>query len=198
MARVFGLEVVRMADVDVLPYDFVQYGKEIIELTSKKPKIERKMCSPASAPDFHPALAAAQRLATAGAGLAARQQNPSGANAALNLMLVRADRALLLENGVPGRPWFRHAIYAPGKRAGYAAAVIPGVNDSIDEKDFAATQKQILALTDALNRAAAILESAKNSCPVARLGALRSPRGRATSLPNGKLTIRSSATGNPS
>jgi hypothetical protein len=37
--------------------------------------------------------------------------------------------------------------------------VIPGVNDSIDDKDFAATQKQILALTNALNRAAGIIES---------------------------------------
>ncbi len=81
----------------------------------------------------------------------------------MNLKLVRADRALLLENGLPGRPWFRHAIYAPGKRAGYAAAVIPGVNDSIDDKDFAATQKQTFALADALNRAAAILESYPSS-----------------------------------
>ena len=29
MARVFGLEAVRMADADVLPYDYEEYGKEI-------------------------------------------------------------------------------------------------------------------------------------------------------------------------
>src|SRR5947207_165836 len=29
MARVFGLEVVRMADADVIPYDYEEYGKEI-------------------------------------------------------------------------------------------------------------------------------------------------------------------------
>src|SRR4029077_2784856 len=29
MARIFGLEVLRMADADVLPYDYEQYGKEI-------------------------------------------------------------------------------------------------------------------------------------------------------------------------
>jgi len=28
MARVFGLEAVRMADADVLPYDYEEYGKE--------------------------------------------------------------------------------------------------------------------------------------------------------------------------
>ena len=162
MARVFGLEAVRMSDIDVLPYDLEQYGKEIGEYIGKA-EARAKEVFPVRAPDFHPALAAAQRLAAAGANLSARQKNPVAAGAGLNLKLVQADRALLLENGVPGRPWFRHAIYAPGKRAGYAAAVIPGVNDSIDDKDAAATEKQIQALTDALNRTAAILESAKSS-----------------------------------
>ena len=30
MARVFGMETIRMADADVLPYDYEQYGKEIV------------------------------------------------------------------------------------------------------------------------------------------------------------------------
>ena len=29
MARVFGLEALRMADADVLPYDYVAYAREI-------------------------------------------------------------------------------------------------------------------------------------------------------------------------
>jgi N-acetylated-alpha-linked acidic dipeptidase len=159
MARVFGLEVVRMADTDVLPYDFEEYGKEIGVYVEKAQERANNVFANPSA-DFQPALAAARRLAAAGAKLSTAQNHPAGAIANLNLKLVQADRALLLESGLPGRPWFRHAIYAPGKRAGYAAAVIPGVNDSIDDKDFAATQRQILALTNALNRAAKILEAA--------------------------------------
>jgi N-acetylated-alpha-linked acidic dipeptidase len=162
MARVLGLEVVRMSDTDVLPYDFEEYGKEIRVYVAKAKEHAASVFS-GSSPDFEPALAAARRLAAAGAKIYARQKRPTGAVAALNLTLVRADRALLLEKGLPGRPWFRHAIYAPGKRAGYAAAVIPGVNDSIDDNDFTATQKQILALTDALNRAAEILEGHPSS-----------------------------------
>jgi N-acetylated-alpha-linked acidic dipeptidase len=158
MARVFGLEVVRMSDTDVLPYDFEEYGKEIGVYIEKAEQRAKGVFS-APSPDFQSALAAARRLAAAGVKISARQKYPSGETASLNLKLVQADRALLLEKGLPGRPWFRHAIYAPGKRAGYAAAVIPGVNDSIDDKDFAATQKQILALTNALNRAAGIIES---------------------------------------
>jgi N-acetylated-alpha-linked acidic dipeptidase len=87
------------------------------------------------------------------------QQHPSAEVAALNKKLVEADRSLILPNGLPGRPWFRHAIYAPGRHAGYAAAVIPGVNDAIDDKDFAQTEKQISALALSLNRAAEALES---------------------------------------
>ena len=30
MARVYGLEVVRMSSADVLPYDYENYGKEIL------------------------------------------------------------------------------------------------------------------------------------------------------------------------
>ena len=158
MARVFGLEVVRMADIDVLPYDFDQYGKEIGVYIGKAEE-RAKSVFPKATPDFQPALDAAHRLAAAGARVSALQKHSPREVTSLNLKLVQADRALLLEKGLPGRPWFRHAIYAPGKRAGYAAAVIPGVNDSIDDKDFAATQKQLLALTNALNRTAKILES---------------------------------------
>lgn len=43
--------------------------------------------------------------------------------------------------------------------------MIPGVNDSMDDKDFAATQKQILALADALSRAAKILDTPTNPGP---------------------------------
>src|SRR5262249_8344687 len=135
MARIFGLEIIRMADADVLPYDFAQYGKEVNEYTAAAEKRAEAVFAGRS-PDFKPALAAARRLVIAGENVSALQKDPSADRAALNGKLVRADRALLLRSGLPGRPWFRHAIYAPGKRAGYAAAVIPGVNDSIDDKDF--------------------------------------------------------------
>jgi N-acetylated-alpha-linked acidic dipeptidase len=49
-------------------------------------------------------------------------------------------------------------IYAPGQYTGYAAVVIPGVNESIDAKDAQLTTSQLQVLTDALNRAATVLE----------------------------------------
>jgi N-acetylated-alpha-linked acidic dipeptidase len=158
MARIFGVEAIRMGDADVIPYDFEEYGKEIgVYITAAKQR--GAVVFTGRSPDFAPALAAARRLEAAGLNISVAQQHPSAEVAALNKKLVEADRSLILPNGLPGRPWFRHAIYAPGRHAGYAAAVIPGVNDAIDDKDFAQTEKQISALALSLNRAAEALES---------------------------------------
>ena len=73
-------------------------------------------------------------------------------------VLIAAERALLSPQGLPNRPWFRHLIYAPGQYTGYAAVVIPGVNESIDAKDAPLTAAQLQVLTDALNRAAGVLD----------------------------------------
>jgi N-acetylated-alpha-linked acidic dipeptidase len=73
--------------------------------------------------------------------------------------LREAERALLLPDGLPTRPWYRHAIYAPGRYTGYAAVVIPGVNEAIDAGDLERTRQQVAALAAALQRAANILEN---------------------------------------
>ena len=80
---------------------------------------------------------------------------------ALNTALRAVEGAMLTPEGLPNRPWFRHTIYAPGELTGYAAVVIPGVNEAIDEHDSGRAQSQIVALAAALNRAAATLEAVK-------------------------------------
>ena len=78
----------------------------------------------------------------------------------MNLILRNTERAFLID-GLPDRPWFKHSIYAPGEYTGYAAVVIPGVNEAIDKKDLTAMQQQLQLLTDAINRAADLLERVK-------------------------------------
>jgi len=53
-------------------------------------------------------------------------EESSASLGALEPALRSAERALLVPEGLPHRPWFRHAIYAPGEYTGYAAVVIPG------------------------------------------------------------------------
>ena len=63
------------------------------------------------------------------------------------------------EAGLPNRPWYRHTIYAPGEFTGYAAVVIPGVNEAIDAKDAGRAAQQLSVLTQALDLAARTLDA---------------------------------------
>src|ERR1700688_4578057 len=50
---------------------------------------------------------------------------PPGKLAAVNRILFRTERALTIDPGLPGRPWYRHRIYAPGLYTGYEAKTLP-------------------------------------------------------------------------
>ena len=158
MARVFGLEALRMADADVLPYDYEEYGKEIgVYLEEARKRAENKFGEHGL--DLNAAFAAAKHFQDAGARISAKQKNPPRDPARLNQALRGAERALLVPEGLPHRPWFRHAIYAPGEYTGYAAVVIPGVNEALDKGDAERARQQLAVLTSALERAAKVLES---------------------------------------
>ncbi len=157
MARVFGLEAVRMADADVLPYDYEEYAKEIASyLDAAHKRAEDKFGEHGL--DFHAVDAAAHRFETAGVRILAKQKNPPQDATRLNQALRGAERAMLDPLGLPHRPWFRHMIYAPGEYTGYAAVVIPGVNEALDKGDRERVRQQLTALAGALDRAAKALE----------------------------------------
>jgi len=157
MARVFGLEAVRMADADVLPYDYEEYGKETTAYVDAAHKrVEDKFGEHVL--DFGAVNAAARHFEAAGVKILAKQKNPPQDAAKLNQALRGAERAMLTEQGLPHRPWFRHVIYAPGEYTGYAAVVIPGVNEAIDKGDSERARQQLATLAAALDRAAKALD----------------------------------------
>ena len=158
MARVFGLLAIRMADADVLPYDYQQYGKEIsVYIEAAKKRSEAAFGK--ESPGFAEVSASAHRFEEAGARILLRQRKAEGDPTRLNQALLAAERALLIPEGLPHRPWFRHAIYAPGEYTGYAAVVIPGINEAIDRHDLPGEKQQIAAVAAALDRAGKALES---------------------------------------
>ena len=159
MARVFGLEALRMADADVLPYDYVAYAREITSYIDAARK--KANDNGLSSLDFAPAQAAAAHFAAAAAKAHAVQITPSGNLAVLNQTLRQVETALLSPAGLPNRPWYRHTIYAPGEYTGYAAVVIPGVNEAIDAKDASRASEQLNVLAHALDRAVQTLDSAQ-------------------------------------
>jgi N-acetylated-alpha-linked acidic dipeptidase len=157
MARVFGLEAVRMVDADVLPYDYEEYGKEISAYLDAANKRAAARFGK-RALDFSPVMAAAKRFQSAGAKILAKQRIPPKDPARLNRALRNAERSMLDPQGLPHRSWFHHAIYAPGEYTGYAAVVIPGVNEALDKGDSERARQQLAALAAALDRAAKTLD----------------------------------------
>jgi N-acetylated-alpha-linked acidic dipeptidase len=157
MARVLGLEAVRMADTDVLPFDYVPYAKEITSYieTAKRKAGEEKLTSI----DFGPALAAAGRFSAAAEHATGVEKGAAADPTKLNLALRQAETDLVSQAGLPNRPWYRHTIYAPGEYTGYAAVVIPGVTEAIQAKNADLASQQLGVLTEALDRAARTLQS---------------------------------------
>jgi N-acetylated-alpha-linked acidic dipeptidase len=160
MARVFGLEAIRMADVDVLPYDYPAYAREIVAYVdaAKRKAIDTKLSGDV---DLGPVLAAAHRFEDAAKRARATQAAPGGDVAKLNRGLREAEAAFISPEGLPHRPWYKHTIYAPGEFTGYAAVVIPGVNEAIEAKDAPRAEEQIKVLTEALDKATAALNGAE-------------------------------------
>jgi N-acetylated-alpha-linked acidic dipeptidase len=159
MARVFGLEALRMADADVLPYDYVTYARDISSyLDAARHKAGE---TGLSSLDFGPALTAAARFVAVAERVHRLQSTPSGDLAKLNSVLRQTESALLSDAGLPNRPWYKHTIYAPGEFTGYSVVVLPGVNEAIDAKDQGRAAQQLTVLAQALNRAAQTLDSAR-------------------------------------
>ncbi|MGH9587356.1 MAG: M28 family metallopeptidase [Acidobacteriaceae bacterium] len=157
-ARVFGLEVLDMADADVLPYDYVTYAREIGEYLFNA---QKKADGHGMKLDFNAANVATQRFLKAAEAVKPRQEHVWGDQPSLNAALRQTEEDLLDPQGLPNRPWYKHTIYAPGEYTGYAAVVIPGVNEAIDAKKPAEAQEQLGVLANALTRAAKTLEPEK-------------------------------------
>ena len=64
----------------------------------------------------------------------------------LNLALRAVEQAWLLPDGIPGRPWFRHALYAP--KYTYAAMELPGVREAVDRGDWTTATRELGRLTE--------------------------------------------------
>ena len=83
----------------------------------------------------------------------------------LEALLRGLERTLTQPRGLPGRPWFRHMIYAPGLYTGYGVKTLPGVREAIERHDWeeASEYAGIIATSlgaycDQVDRATAVLK----------------------------------------
>ena len=43
------------------------------------------------------------------------------------------EQTLTVPQGLPGRAWYRHRVYAPGLHTGYGVKTLPGIREAIEE-----------------------------------------------------------------
>jgi hypothetical protein len=86
---------------------------------------------------------------------------PAGDLARLNDAIVRVERAFLSAAGLPGRPWFRHTLYAPGLTTGYASWPFPGVVQALRERDADALQAQMRVVVERIKDGTAKVAAAR-------------------------------------
>ena len=159
-AQVTGVALLRLADAEVLPFDYETYGTQILEYVGE---IEQQAATAsldgAKKVDFAGLRAAAAGFAKAGADLRARSESmlASGAASAdlaeINRRLIMAERDLIEPAGLPDRPWYRHVVYAPGLYTGYGVKTIPGVREAVDAGNYTRAAEQASIVIRALQRA---------------------------------------------
>jgi N-acetylated-alpha-linked acidic dipeptidase len=145
----------------------------------RRPLLPPKSETPAPFLNFAPLDNAAETLNKAAtrfekAYVAASAANaPASALAQANAILRESDQVLLLQDGLPKRPWYRHSLYAPGYYTGYGVKTMPGVREAIEQKDWKQADVEITRVAGALIReselvakAAEILERIGNVRPV--------------------------------
>jgi N-acetylated-alpha-linked acidic dipeptidase len=200
LSQTAGTAVIRLADADLLPYNFTgladtihRYLDELQKLwqTKQDETIERnkeieegvfsaiadpkKTSVPPPAEEEPPHLnfAPLQNASDALTHSAERYQKALEKVSAngeltvspaelqtLNERLMQSERKLTSPEGLPGRPWFQHLIYAPGQYTGYDVKTIPGVREAIEQKKWKEADQEIVRAANALHDEATLVDSA--------------------------------------
>ena len=77
---------------------------------------------------------------------------------AINAKVTKFEQGFISEEGLAGRPWYKHLGVAPGRFLGYGATILPGVTESITLDEGKGLQKEIDRLADHLEKMAARLQ----------------------------------------
>jgi N-acetylated-alpha-linked acidic dipeptidase len=72
--------------------------------------------------------------------------------------LVALERAFLRDEGLPGRPWFRHQVYAPGFYTGYGVKTLPAIREALEPRQWSLVSSQVEIVAKTIEGYAAEVE----------------------------------------
>jgi N-acetylated-alpha-linked acidic dipeptidase len=172
MSQLWGVLAMRLANSEVVPYDFATYAmklREFVDETQKKKGAKENL-------DLKPVLAGIDEFEAAGRTLnKSVEARLSGGGEApkvfdeLNANVMAVERNWLNPEGIPGRPWFKHMLYAA--RYTYAHLELPGLTEAVEKGDWKTAREQAKVLEAATKKNAALLKESAASLTAARASA---------------------------
>jgi N-acetylated-alpha-linked acidic dipeptidase len=171
-ARIGAAMVLRLANADILPYDYVEFAHTMQRYL---PALDRSLATrkwSGSTVALRDAIARMEREASAFS--AARDAAlgggtfPAERRATVNAALRGVERALTRPSGLRTRPWYRNLIYVADVDNGYANMVFPSVNEAIRAEDERLTTEELGDLARRFDDAASALATARASLTGAR------------------------------
>jgi N-acetylated-alpha-linked acidic dipeptidase len=166
MSQLWGVLGLRLANADLLPFDFASYGSNIRDFVHDlaKGKDLRQL-------DLTPLTDGIDHFSAAGVRLdhsisqAISAGSVSSAQAdALNRGMMQVERNWLNPDGIPGRPWFKHMLY--GARYTYAHLELPGLTEAVEKQDWPTARQQAQLLQAALKKNIALLDQLNSQIAV--------------------------------
>ncbi|HXF41803.1 MAG TPA: transferrin receptor-like dimerization domain-containing protein, partial [Blastocatellia bacterium] len=150
----------RLANSEILPFDFAFYANNIRQFVAELQKNKEA----AKHFDFKPLLARVAEFETEGRRLnqAIERRIATGnidreSSQRINRAIRQVEANWLNPDGIPGRPWFKHILYAA--RYTYAHLELPGLTEAIERVDWKSAVEQSKILENALVKNATLLRS---------------------------------------
>ena len=163
-ARVGAALALRLANADVLPYDYAEFARTVRQHLPTAERGARGRGWELSLDTLARAIdgmeRAAAELARVRDAALARSSVAKRALHRANTALLRVERALTRREGLRTRPWYRGLIYAADENNGYATMVLPSVNEAIRAGDRALTSREVADLAARFASATRAIEDA--------------------------------------
>ena len=169
MTQLWGVTALRLANADLLPFDFATYAANIRQFVTALAAPNKSVIlsvarsnERAESKDLVPALdltkvsQAIDDFESVGKALNASltRKLSSGSldpqlAATLNHGMMHVERNWLNPEGIPGRQWFKHILY--GARYTYAHLELPGLTEAVEKQAWPTAKEQAAILERALH-----------------------------------------------
>jgi N-acetylated-alpha-linked acidic dipeptidase len=162
LSRVVGTAMLRLAQSDVLPFEFTGTATTLSGYVDEIEKLAKETKQDV---DLSPLRTSLERLSSAAATYekaigGIRRAPAGGSRAELNRILYSTERAFRHDPGLPRREWFKHVAYAPGFYTGYGVKTLPGIREAIEQKDVKEARAFVEVVKAAIDRLTAQVSDA--------------------------------------